>query len=77
MHRLQRGAAPTCLARFNHTRDQWSAVTVYQKREIWIELDTKELEDELNICHVFGKPFSPSEVISVLRQAIVEKTPAC
>ena len=42
-----------------------------------LELDSKELEDELSIFHVFGKPFSPTEVISVLRQAIVEKTSAC
>ncbi|MDG2223811.1 MAG: response regulator [Rubripirellula sp.] len=42
-----------------------------------LELDTKELEEELNICQVFGKPFSPSEVISVLRQAISENSTAC
>ena len=42
-----------------------------------LELDTKKLEDELNIFHVFGKPFSPTKVISVLRQAIVEKMSAC
>ena len=42
-----------------------------------LELDTKALEEELNICQVFGKPFSPSEVVAVLREAISQISPAC
>lgn len=38
MHKLNRGAAPACLARFQHGRDNWNDVTPEQKQTIWQEL---------------------------------------
>ncbi|GHU03948.1 hypothetical protein FACS1894158_03340 [Betaproteobacteria bacterium] len=39
MHKLQRGAAPTCLAHYQHGRDDWSQVSSADKAAIWRELD--------------------------------------
>ena len=39
MHKLQRGAAPACLVRYQHGRDNWSAVSRDDKVEIWRELE--------------------------------------
>lgn len=38
MHKLQRGAAPACLSTYQHGRDNWKAVSVEDKREIWEKL---------------------------------------
>lgn len=38
MHKLQRGIAPACLAKYQHGRDNWGAVTSDEKAEIWTEL---------------------------------------
>ena len=38
MHKLQRGAAPACLSTYRHGRDNWKAVTVEDKQEIWKKL---------------------------------------
>lgn len=42
MHKLQRGAAPVCLIRYQHGRDNWSAVTRDDKLEIWRELEVMQ-----------------------------------
>lgn len=39
MHHLQRGAAPNCLATFQHGANKWDAVTPEDKTAIWHELD--------------------------------------
>lgn len=39
MHKLQRRAAPTCLSRYQHGRDNWKTVTVEDKQAIWEKLD--------------------------------------
>lgn len=42
MHKLQRGKAPACLAKYQHGRDNWSAVTSDDKAEIWTELEAMQ-----------------------------------
>ncbi|TFW72287.1 TIGR02646 family protein [Methylotenera oryzisoli] len=42
MHKLIRGAAPRCLAKFQHGRDNWGNVDSSSKSEIWIELETMQ-----------------------------------
>lgn len=44
MHKLIRGAAPGCLAKFQHGRDNWVNVDSSSKSEIWIELETMQGE---------------------------------
>ncbi|MDQ4627117.1 retron Ec78 anti-phage system effector HNH endonuclease PtuB [Janthinobacterium lividum] len=39
MHKLQRRAAPICLSRYQHGRDNWKTVTVEDKQAIWEKLD--------------------------------------
>lgn len=41
MHKLQRGVAPACLARYKHGRDQWSrdVPTVGERTDIWNKLE--------------------------------------
>jgi uncharacterized protein (TIGR02646 family) len=43
MHRLNRGVAPTCLANYQHGRNNWSDVTPIDKANIWIELDAMQV----------------------------------
>lgn len=38
MRKLSRGKGPTCLAKFQHGRDNWENVTSDQKKMIWQEL---------------------------------------
>ena len=42
MHRLQRGAAPICLARYRHGRDNWSALDGADRTEIWQTLEAMQ-----------------------------------
>ncbi|WP_348945650.1 retron Ec78 anti-phage system effector HNH endonuclease PtuB [Chitinibacter sp. FCG-7] len=55
MHKLKRGAAPACLAKFQHGRDNWNDVTAEQKQTIWQALFTMQGERcaycEANISH--------------------------
>lgn len=39
MHKLNRGIAPTCLAAYQHGRDNWNAVTSMEKSTIWTMLE--------------------------------------
>lgn len=38
MHKLSRGAAPTCLANYRHGLNNWGDVTSDEKKEIWVEI---------------------------------------
>jgi uncharacterized protein (TIGR02646 family) len=42
LHKLQRGAAPECLANFRHGIDAWSDVTAEEKTEIWRNLESMQ-----------------------------------
>ena len=42
-----------------------------------MELSTTTIADELNIQHVFGKPFSPNDVIAAVNTAIQDSSAAC
>lgn len=39
MRKLERGAAPACLASYRHGRDNWSQVTPQEKAMIWTALE--------------------------------------
>lgn len=42
-----------------------------------MELAGQGIEEALNIRHIFGKPFSPAEVVHAVREAIAESATAC
>jgi uncharacterized protein (TIGR02646 family) len=42
MHKLQRGAAPACLANYRHGRDNWGQITPDEKATIWTELEAMQ-----------------------------------
>lgn len=42
MHKLHRGAAPACLADFQHGQHNWSDVTPAQKATLWTELEAMQ-----------------------------------
>ncbi|MFG0450541.1 MULTISPECIES: retron Ec78 anti-phage system effector HNH endonuclease PtuB [Shewanella] len=44
MHKLKRGAAPTCLSHFHHGRHNWGDVTSDNKNDIWVELTAMQGE---------------------------------
>ncbi len=41
-----------------------------------LELSATDIQQELNISHIFAKPFSPSSVIDAVNQAIANASPA-
>lgn len=42
-----------------------------------LELASKGLEEELNIRRIFGKPFSPADVVAAVNEAIKESSATC
>lgn len=42
MHKLKRGAAPNCLTKYRHGRDNWNSVNKSDKTEIWQELKSMQ-----------------------------------
>jgi len=42
MHKLQRGNAPVCLGKYQHGRDNWSAVTPDEKASMWTALEAMQ-----------------------------------
>lgn len=42
MRQLQRGVAPSCLARYRHGRDNWSALSGADRAEIWQALEAMQ-----------------------------------
>lgn len=42
MHKLQRGAAPACLDRYQHGRDNWGDLSGKDKAEIWQKLEAMQ-----------------------------------
>ncbi|WP_300675397.1 retron system putative HNH endonuclease [Desulfoluna sp.] len=38
MHKLKRPSPPNCLSKYRHGRDNWSLVTIEDKKGIWVQL---------------------------------------
>ncbi|MCG8648447.1 MAG: response regulator, partial [Pirellulales bacterium] len=38
-----------------------------------LELSARNVEEELQIAQIFGKPFSPTKVIATVRRAITDR----